>query len=99
MVWPLRVVRTRLLVDCTELLFCYGLGYGAKEHKLKLENAKIMLDSSSTNAAIKIMPHHPPPGQGGDLNFTNFKCLTSGHHNQSNPHPVPTLKMGLDLEI
>ena len=27
-------------------------------------------------APIKIMPHYPPPGQGGDFNFTNFKCLT-----------------------
>ena len=31
------------------------------------------------NVPIKLMPH-PPPGKGGDkggdLNFTNFKCLT-----------------------
>ena len=31
---------------------------------------------SITNAPINIMLHYPPPGQGGDLNYSCFKFPT-----------------------
>jgi len=47
----------------------------------------------------KLCPTTPLPGKVGIWTLQISNASHVGHHNQSNPHPVPTLKMGLDLGI